>query len=415
MTNSNRTNRQRKQGDLKVLVARLGPHMYYGVPEILHDAGLLAELCTDFYIGKFPWRFLFSGYVSKFLPKKAKILCARNSRIGRHKVVAFQTFGLRYIWRLKNSERNGKLPSTHLWAAKEFNRLIIDRGLNAANCVYGFRSASLELFEFAKKRGVRTILEQVIAPKAVEMSILKEEYERWPGWEDEPSPDSAKAFCDREASEWDLADQIICGSQFVKESLQQMGVPSAKCKVVPYGVPVTQQPIAGKHPRSPLRILFVGQVGLRKGVPYLLDAMKAFSRKDAICRIVGRRKDVIRDYAPSNVEFVGTVPKGELWKQYEWADVFCLPSLCEGSATVLYEAASFGLPIITTPNGGSPFGKAQGCHLVPVRDGEAIVHILKEFVKGNIKPLDPTTIAKNIEYSSQKAYGNRLLKSIISD
>jgi glycosyltransferase involved in cell wall biosynthesis len=143
--------------------------------------------------------------------------------------------------------------------------------------------------------------------------------------------------------------------------------------------------------QSPLKVLFVGQVSPRKGIPYLFEAIRRFSPNDVCCRVVGPLKifqSAIKKYCPENVKIVGPVSRQDLGQHYEWADVFCLPSLCEGSATVLYEAASFGLPIITTPNSGSPFGEDQGCHLVPVRDGEAIVHILKEFVKGNIKPLD---------------------------
>src|SRR5690606_41274150 len=37
----------------------------------------------------------------------------------------------------------------------------------------------------------------------------------------------------------------------------------------------------------------------------------------------------------------------------DWADIFFLPSICEGSATVIYEARAAGLPVVTTPNAGS--------------------------------------------------------------
>src|SRR5436309_15926178 len=40
-------------------------------------------------------------------------------------------------------------------------------------------------------------------------------------------------------------------------------------------------------------------------------------------------------------------------EHYRWADVLLLPSVCEGSAMVSYEALSAGLPVLTTPNAGS--------------------------------------------------------------
>ena len=57
---------------------------------------------------------------------------------------------------------------------------------------------------------------------------------------------------------------------------------------------------------------------------------------------------------------------------YRWADVFVLPSICEGSAAVCYEALAYGLPVITTPNAGSVVRNGVDGYIVPIRDADAI-------------------------------------------
>ena len=60
-------------------------------------------------------------------------------------------------------------------------------------------------------------------------------------------------------------------------------------------------------------------------------------------------------------------------RQYQWADLFLLPSICEGSATASYEALASGLPIIVTPNTGSIIQDGEEGFVVPIRSASAIV------------------------------------------
>jgi len=54
------------------------------------------------------------------------------------------------------------------------------------------------------------------------------------------------------------------------------------------------------------------------------------------------------------VQLLGAQPQSVLADWYRAADLFCLPTLREGSANVLVEALACGLPCITTPVGGNP-------------------------------------------------------------
>src|SRR5476651_1578591 len=96
---------------------------------------------------------------------------------------------------------------------------------------------------------------------------------------------------------------------------------------------------------GPLRVLTVGAVGLHKGSPYVLAAARQL-RHGATFRMVGQIKGRPAAVAQLRVavELCGPVPRSEMLAHFQWADVFLLPSLCEGSATVAYEALACGLP-----------------------------------------------------------------------
>jgi glycosyltransferase involved in cell wall biosynthesis len=79
-----------------------------------------------------------------------------------------------------------------------------------------------------------------------------------------------------------------------------------------------------------------------------------------------------------DVEFVGAVPRSEIIAQYAWADIFLLPSLCEGSATSTYEALTAGLPVVCTANCGSVIRDGEEGFIVPIRDPNAICERLNE-------------------------------------
>lgn len=102
--------------------------------------------------------------------------------------------------------------------------------------------------------------------------------------------------------------------------------------------------------------LVAGRMIYRKGISFLLDALEQISEDSRYqVRILGdgpeleglkmRCKESVN--LTSHVYFMGKIPYVEMEKEYKQADVFIMPSIRETTGTVLLEAMSKGIPIIT--------------------------------------------------------------------
>lgn len=109
-------------------------------------------------------------------------------------------------------------------------------------------------------------------------------------------------------------------------------------------------------------VLFVGRLAEKKGVKYLIEAMK---RVDALLVVAGGgpcetelRKQALENKV--NVLFLGAKTHEELKSIYASADVFAMPSVTaqdgdqEGFGLVMLEAMASGLPVVAFESGGIP-------------------------------------------------------------
>ncbi len=182
-----------------------------------------------------------------------------------------------------------------------------------------------------------------------------------------------------------MSDVIVGGSRLVIDGLARCGVSEHKCRVVPYGVETWQfAPAASTRQEGKngaLRVLFAGEVGLRKGAPYLLEALRELGPARVRARVAGSIAVSPRKLGPylEVAEFLGPVPRSQMLGLFHWADVFCLPSICEGSALVIYESLLSGVPVIATPNTGSLVRDGVDGQVVPIRDSKAIARALERY------------------------------------
>jgi glycosyltransferase involved in cell wall biosynthesis len=115
---------------------------------------------------------------------------------------------------------------------------------------------------------------------------------------------------------------------------------------------------------QPFRVLFVGNLRREKGIEFLIDAVKRLrdDQREVELDIVGEgayRQTLEEQTARLNLEkwihFRGFAVMGpDLNAFYDSADIFCLPSLSEGSPKVVLEAMAHSLPVVATPVGNIP-------------------------------------------------------------
>jgi glycosyltransferase involved in cell wall biosynthesis len=277
---------------------------------------------------------------------------------------------------------------------------------------------SVEMTREAKRRGLRIIVEQVNAPAPVIMKILGEEGKEFPEIaQDEYDNPIWDVYCDLERQEWELADLIICGSNFVLDGIREVGGPADKVTVVPYGVSQQSEQERDRRRQRQRRkfvVVFVGRVDLRKGAHHLIEAARLMEKDEVEIRLVGpvHLPSHFVSKAPKNVTFVGRVPRPAVIDEYRNADAFCLPSLCEGSATVTYEAMAMGLPVIATHNTGSIVRDGSNGYLVPIRDPSAIVEAIRTCQARLAEdPAFPENPGNPPPYSLE-AYRERLLAAV---
>ena len=365
----------------QILVAQLGARRHYAVPCAFYSAGMLYELHTDWCANIGLARWITKAVPRRFQPAPLRRLGQRlvpelpSDRIKTHPGL---TLGLA----LGRKRHRGPAAQyqRYLRINAAFGQQVVRHGFGKANAVYGFNAAALEIFQAARTLGLTTILDQPIAPWAYVENLLHEERQQWPGWEENvPDAEDWGPLADREQAEWELADQIVCGSEFVVHAIQSQQGPSQRCHIVPHAVtlpgPRRERSFAADRP---LRVLFVGTVELRKGLPYLLEAAKLFGPHEAEFRVVGPvclSRHAIELMA-RRLDLRGRVSRREVAMHYRWADVFVLPTLAEGSANVCYEALAHGLPVITTFHAGSVIRNGTDGFLIPIRSSEAIADCL---------------------------------------
>ena len=181
-----------------------------------------------------------------------------------------------------------------------------------------------------------------------------------------------------------LADRLVCPSRFVQDSLPRLAHP--KAVIIPFGADppaadavAVATPTVAEHDR-PLRVLFAGNVNVRKGIPFLIEAWRqlpAAIRDHAELVICGRFfREMQETFAapPPHIRLVGF--QAEMTPWFRAADVFVLPSLMEGSAKAVYEAMVHGLPVIVSSHTGSVVTHGVDGWIVPPADASALSEAL---------------------------------------
>jgi starch synthase len=266
------------------------------------------------------------------------------------------------------------------WCAHETLDHHVAKNLDETDVLFALTGSGLRCGRLAQQRGAKYICDRGSSHIRYQASLLHEEFARW----GESFPGIDRRFIAKEETEYAIANLVTVPSTFSYRSFVKMGVPESKVRKVPYGVDIRRfEKVADPKPDH-FDVLFVGQVGFRKGVPDLLEGFARLRHPKKCLRLVGGMCHEMVRYlrkfsTPEQVEFLGHIPQPKLKEIMSRSHVMVLPSIEEGLALVQAQALACGCPVIGTPNTGADdlFTNGKEGFIVPIRDPQTIANRLQ--------------------------------------
>jgi glycosyltransferase involved in cell wall biosynthesis len=401
-------------GSPKWICCQLGAREHYAIPRALHRNHALDQLITDAWaepssllriggarsseIGGRWHEELRDARVTAFNWSLIgfELLARARGLTGWHKVMARNEWFERKV--VNHLARNTeKLKSETLKTELTFRNAdtLKAETRKTQPILFAYSYAAREIFRFAKKQGWRTVLGQ-IDPGPVEEKIVAEEAARVPelagDWHPAPSE-----YWDNWQEECGLADHIIVNSEWSRAALMKGGVSGEKLSVIPlaYEMPdnslrpggayapvgeqITRAYPARFTPDRPLRVLFLGQVNLRKGVARLFEAIRQLKDEPIEFQFVGRVQAAVPEDLKNNprVHWLGAVPRATTGDFYRNADVLVFPTLSDGFGLTQLEAQAQRLPVIASRYCGEVVKHGVNGLLLERPTADAIVEALR--------------------------------------
>lgn len=291
------------------------------------------------------------------------------------------------------------------------------------DAIYAYEDGALECFRVAKKKGITCIYDLPIAYWETSRKLLLEEAERLPEWAQtlHGGINDSQGKLERKEEELELADVVVGPGAFVMDSLPDWAK-EKKQIISPFGSPkVNPEALKNNigYDKSPLKVLFVGSMGQRKGLGDLFQAIKILKNTPVELTVLGSLEAPLDFYQKqlANFNYKTGRSHAKVLELMRTCDVLCLPSIVEGRALVMQEAMSQGLPLIITRNTGGEDLIIEGetGFLVPIRSPEAIAEKLEWFVTNKNKiPLMSKRAMEVSQTYTWEDYSSRVVNGIYS-
>jgi glycosyltransferase involved in cell wall biosynthesis len=336
------------------------------------EAGTLAWYATSVFYDPKRWPYKLEGCVPRrwSQPLSREFRRRYNAILDPAKV---RQFGL-WEWSEVLLRRLGRHHLAH-YANERGNRAFCKQAIQLierepVDVLWGYNTSSLEVFQWAKRRGIRCVLDQTIGHPAAQNRVMSGEQERHPEFFADSYRPIDQDSIDRQNAEIAEADLVVVGSDYCARTMVENGCALEKILVANYGYDESlfpkQRPQRSALKNRAIQCLFVGEVGPRKGIAYLLQAFLNIPADKAQLTLVGRMAIPAATFGRyvDRVRHVSQVPRAEIARFFTEADCFVFPSLFEGSAIVLYEACGAGLGIIQTDRCGDGVRLGQNGHVL---------------------------------------------------
>lgn len=236
----------------------------------------------------------------------------------------------------------------------------IEKLAGQIDIVHTWPLGALRTLRTSARLGIPTVLERPNVHTEFAYKVVQKECEQL-GISMPPKHEHAynSAVLAREKLEYDLADRLLCPSDFVAQTFRERGFPPEKLARHQYGFDDKQfHPNPQKAaPNGGLTFLFAGGCAPRKGLHYALDAwLRSSACKKGTFLIAGEfipgyAERLSKELAHPSVKTLGY--RKDLPELMRRSDVFVLPSVEEGSALVTSEARGSGCVLLVSEAAGA--------------------------------------------------------------
>lgn len=200
-----------------------------------------------------------------------------------------------------------------------------------------------------------------------------------------PLTSNSLTMQNRKREELVEADLVFCCSEFQRRKLLEINPQIKRIEVIPLWTDVNfwtagDRPRGRPHESMKLRVLYAGAVSIRKGVPYLLQALETLQH-EASLTLVG-------SLAPEMLQILMRfrqhrrlpyVTKQELRNLAFDHDVLVMPTLGDSFGFIAMEAMAAGLPVIASSHCGAPL--PDDSWRVPAANADAITARLRHYIE----------------------------------
>lgn len=367
------------------IVSQIGAREHYAIPRALYQQGGLHTLITDAWVTPNSWVQHCSGkslqaLSDRYHPDLSPVaVCSYTNTL--------LSFELKQ--RLFHDSSWSTIIARNNWFQRKALQSLkhIDRQLlsNQQPILFSYSYAALQLFRYARQRGWRTVLCQ-IDPGLIEEKQVAQHQERYKqqytsSWT--PAPNSYWQDWQQECY---LADSILVNSDWSQKALTATGISEDKISIVPlaYKVPVKARTFVREYPsaftpKRPLRVLFLGQIILRKGIAEIIESVAKLTHEPIEIWLVGSTEiDLATSLGNySQLKWLGSVPRGQVYSYYQKADVFLFPTHSDGFGLTQLEAQAWKLPIIASSYCGKVVTHQRNGLVLPEVTGNAIADSLR--------------------------------------
>jgi hypothetical protein len=340
-----------------ITVSYSGVHQAYQIALAADEAGMLDRFhCSIYNAPK-----CFGGRLAAILGEK-RLASRRVDGLDTSKV---EEYPWPLLWHKLSRSRDC------LKANDRFDRHVSTRLAQCQSKVFvGVETCARHSFEAARRRGMLNVLD-CPGVDAVFLDEMARKAATQFGLPTANTSDS-DAMKTRKRRELSLADAIIVCSEFQLKTMNRATGSEASSRIIPLWIDsgFWRPPSQAKSASERLRVLFVGKISVRKGIPYLLEALKGCSGKAELTLVGNIDSDVEPLVKRHDVRVLSVRPKVDLLSIYRAHDVFVLPSLGDAFGIAAVEAMACGLPVIVSDQCGVPVPEASW--RIPVMNSEAI-------------------------------------------